>query len=101
MLKFLLRLLPALFIVACASKPPATPPNRVQLISANQKDDRCKSLGEFSVRQRAGPDKTTAVLVKGMTEVSNRGGNAMVVVSNSVDWEDGALLTGEALLCQF
>jgi len=92
--------LAAVLLAACASKP-APPPERVQIVTAAQKDAQCKSLGIFNVKQRGGPDKPTAVLIKAMGEVTKRGGNGMYVVSNSVDWEDGAAMDAEALQCQF
>lgn len=92
--------LAAVLLAACASKP-TTPPERVQIVTAAQKDSQCKSLGTFNVKQRGGPDKPTAVLIKAMGEVTNRGGNGMYVISNSVDWEDGAAMDAEALQCQF
>ena len=85
------------FLSACASTPPST--ERVQIVTAEQKDTKCRSLGTFTVRQRGGPDKPSAVLREAMGEVSIRGGNAMFIVSNTVDWENGATLTGEALQC--
>ena len=89
-----------LLLPACASKPVVVP-ERVQMVTAAQKASQCKSLGTFSVSQRSGPDKPTAVLVKAMNEVTHRGGNGMYVVASSVDWEDGAAMDAEALQCQF
>jgi hypothetical protein len=91
---------PSLLLPACASKPVPVP-ERVQMVSAVQKESDCKSLGTFSVSQKSGPDKPTAVLVKAMNEVTKRGGNGLYVVSNSVDWEDGAAMEAEALQCLF
>ena len=92
--------LAAVLLGACASKP--TPvPESVQLVTAAQKESQCKSLGIFNVKQRGGPDKPTAVLIKAMAEVTKRGGNGMYVVSSSVDWEDGAAMDAEALQCLF
>ena len=89
-----------LLLPACASKPVAVP-ERVQMVTAAQKASQCKSLGTFTVSQRSGPDKPTAVLVKAMNEVTHRGGNGMYVVASSVDWEDGAAMDAEALQCIF
>ncbi|QJR09260.1 hypothetical protein DSM104443_00297 [Usitatibacter rugosus] len=91
---------PSLVLLACSSTP--TPiPERVQLVTAAQKDGHCKSLGAFTVVQRGGPDKQMAVLIKGMGEVTKRGGNGLYVVSTSIDVEDGATMNGEALQCLF
>src|SRR6185369_109251 len=92
--------IPCLLLLACASKPVPVP-ERVQMVSAAQKASQCKSLGTFSVSQKSGPDKPTAVLVKAMNEVTHRGGNGMYVVASSVDWEDGAAMDAEALQCLF
>lgn len=87
-----------LLLSACATTTPST--ERVQIVTAEQKDTKCRSLGTFTVHQRGGPDKPSAVLREAMGEVSTRGGNAMFIISNTVDWENGAALTGEALQCQ-
>lgn len=92
--------LPSLVLLACSSTP-APIPERVQLVTAAQKEGNCKLLGAFTVHQRGGPDKQMAVLIKGMGEVTKRGGNGLYVVSNSLDWEDGATMNGEALQCLF
>jgi len=92
--------IPCLLLLACASKPVPVP-ERVQMVSAAQKESQCKSLGTFTVSQKSGPDKPTAVLVKAMNEVTKRGGNGMYVVTSSVDWEDGAAMDAEALQCLF
>jgi hypothetical protein len=73
----------------------------VQIVTAEQKEGQCKSLGTFTVNQRGGPDKPSGALTKALNEVSHRGGNGMHVISNSVDWEDGAAVNAEALRCQF
>jgi hypothetical protein len=92
--------IPSLLLLACAAKPvPST--EFVQIVTAGQKEAQCKSLGVFTINQRGGPDKPGAAMAKAMNEVSHRGGNAMFVISNSVDWEEGAAINAEALRCQF
>jgi hypothetical protein len=86
-------------LVACATSKPSA--ERVQVVTAGQKERQCKSLGTFKVDQRGGPDKPGNALNKAVNEVSRRGGNGIYVISSSVDWEDGASVSAEALKCQF
>ena len=92
--------MPSLLLLACAT---TTAPSVewVQIVTAGQKERQCKSLGDFTINQRGGPDKSGAAVTKALREVSHRGGNGMYVISNSVDWEDGASVYAEALRCQF
>lgn len=91
---------PSFLLFACAT---TTAPSVewVQIVTAGQKERQCKSLGAFTISQRGGPDKPSVALAKALNEVSHRGGNGMYVISNSVDWEEGALVNAEALRCQF
>jgi len=91
--------IPSLLLFACATGP-APPVERVHILTAVQKSGQCKSLGTFTVSQRGGPDKPTAVLTQALREVSRRGGNGMHVISNSEDWETGAVMNAEAFQCQ-
>jgi hypothetical protein len=92
--------LPALLLAACATTP-APSVERVRILTAAQTGGPCKSLGTFSVQQRGGADKPTAALTKALKEVSRRGGNGMLVISNSDDWEDGAVINAEAFQCKY
>jgi hypothetical protein len=73
----------------------------VRFVTAGQKSGQCKSLGVFTINQRGGPDKPGAALTQALNEVTRRGGNGMYVISNTVDWEEGATMHAEALQCQF
>lgn len=90
----------SLLLFACAASP-APSVERVQIVTEGQKENSCKSIGTFTVNQRGGPDKPGAVLSQALKEVSHRGGNGMYVISNSLDTENGAALTAEALQCHF
>ncbi len=90
----------SLLLFACAT---TTAPSVewVQIVTAGQKERQCKSLGTFTINQRGGPDKSGVAVTKALNEVSHRGGNGMYVISDSVDWEEGAYVNAEALRCQF
>ena len=92
--------IPSFLLFACAT---TTAPSVewVKIVTAEQKERLCKSLGAFTVKQRGGPDKSGGALTKALNEVSHRGGNGMYVISNSIDWEEGAAVNAEALQCQF
>jgi hypothetical protein len=90
----------SLLLFACATTT-APSPEWVRIVTAGQKERQCKSLGAFTVSQRGGPDKSGAALTQALQEVSRRGGNGMYVVSESLDWEQGAAMNAEALQCQF
>ena len=91
---------PSFFLFACAATiEPSV--EQVQVVTAGQKERQCKSLGTFTVDQRGGPNKPGGALNKALGEVSRRGGNAIYVISNSVDWEQGAAVNAEALQCKF
>ena len=89
-----------LVLSACATtlEPGAS---KVQVVTANQKEHICKSLGVLSVEQRVGPNKPGSAMNKALNEVLRRGGNGIYPVSNAVDWAEGASVTAEALLCKF
>jgi hypothetical protein len=92
--------MPPLLLLACATTA-APSVEWVQIVTAGQKERQCKSLGDFTINQRGGPDKSGVAVAKALREVSHRGGNGMYVISDSVDWEDGASVNAEALRCQF
>src|SRR6185295_8448468 len=76
-----------LFGCATTHEPEA---ERVQLVTPSQKEKQCQSLGIFNTEQRGGPDKLGSAMNKAVNEVSRRGGNGIYVVSNSLDWAEGA-----------
>jgi hypothetical protein len=92
--------IPALLLLACATTA-APSAEWVQIVTAGQKERQCQSLGDFTINQRGGPDKAGVAVTKALREVAHRGGNGMYVISDSVDWEDGASVNAEALRCQF
>jgi hypothetical protein len=92
--------IPFCLLFACASKSERSVED-VQMVTAGQKVRQCKSLGVFTENQRSGPDKPGSVLTKARSEVLRRGGNGLYVISSSVDWEQGAAVSAEALQCQF
>jgi hypothetical protein len=93
-------LVPVCLLLACATtlEPGA---ERVQVVTAGQKERQCKSLGVFTTEQRLGPNKPGNAMNKALNEVIHRGGNGIFVVSSAVDWAEGASTTAEALKCQF
>jgi predicted small secreted protein len=99
-LRKVLLAIPSFLLFACATTP-GRGVEDVQLVTAGQKERQCKSLGTFSVVERSGPDKPGTVLTKARSEVVRRGGNGLYVISSSVDWEQGAAVSAEALQCQF
>jgi len=73
----------------------------VQVVTPDQKEHLCKSLGVFSVEKRTGPNKSGSAMNLALNEVYRRGGNGIYPVSNKLDWAEGASVTAEALKCQF
>ena len=74
---------------------------KVQIVTAGQKERICQSLGVVSVEQRVGPNKPSNAMNKAINEVARKGGNGLFVVSSNVDWAEGASVTAEALRCNF
>lgn len=73
----------------------------VQIVTATQKEHECKSLGVVNTEQRVGPNKPGNAMNKALNEVAARGGNGIYVISNNIDWAEGASVTAEALKCDF
>ena len=74
---------------------------KVQVITASQKERMCQSLGLVSTEQRVGPNKPSNAMNKALNEVARKGGNGIYVVSSNLDWAEGASVTAEALQCKF
>lgn len=74
---------------------------RVQIVTASQKERSCHSLGIVGTEQRLGPNKPSNAMKKAINQVAQMGGNGIFVVSNSLDWAEGASVTAEALKCSF
>jgi hypothetical protein len=87
-----------LFLGCATSLQPGA--EKVQVVTAGQKERQCKSLGIFTMDQRLGPNKPGNALNKALNEVSRRGGNGIYLISNSVDWAEGAAVSAEALQYQ-
>jgi hypothetical protein len=75
--------------------------DQVQIVTASQKERLCHSLGVISTEQRLGPNKPGNAMNKAINAVARKGGNGIFVVSNNVDWAEGASVTAEALRCSF
>jgi hypothetical protein len=75
--------------------------DKVQVVTANQKERQCESLGIISVEQKLGPNKPGNAMNKALNAVAGKGGNGIYVVSTSTDWAEGASVTAEALRCRF
>lgn len=73
----------------------------VQLVTANQKETICKSLGIISINERVGPDKQSSAMNKAINEVARRGGNGLYLASSGINTFDGASVAGEAMRCTF
>ena len=74
---------------------------KVQVVTAGQKERLCQSLGVVSTEQRVGPNKPSNAMNKAINEVARKGGNGIFVMSSNVDWAEGASVTAEALQCKF
>jgi len=74
---------------------------KVQVVTGGQKERLCQSLGIVSTEQRVGPNKPGNAMNKAINEVARRGGNGIFVLSNNLDWAEGASVTAEALQCKF
>lgn len=95
-----LPLLGILFIAGCATSLDFGA-EKVQVVTANQKERLCQSLGVVSTEQRVGPNKPSNAMNKALNEVARKGGNGIYVVSSNTDWAEGASVTAEALRCNF
>ncbi len=89
-----------LVITGCATNilPDA---ERIQVVTSGQKEQKCQSLGIVSTEQRLGPNKPSNAMNKALNEVARKGGNGIFIVSNGLDWAEGASVTVEALKCSF
>ena len=74
---------------------------KVHVVTANQKEHSCVSLGLISTEQRVGPNKPSNAMNKALNEVVRKGGNGIFFISNNVDWAEGASVIAEALKCKF
>ncbi|MCS3467922.1 hypothetical protein M2401_001647 [Pseudomonas sp. JUb42] len=74
---------------------------KVQIVTATQKERLCQSLGVVSTEQRIGPNKPSNAMNKAINEVARKGGNGIFIVSSNLDWAEGASVTAEALQCKF
>lgn len=74
---------------------------KIQVVTAAQKERLCQSLGIVSTEQRAGPNKPSNAMNKALNEVARKGGNGIFLVSSNLDWAEGASVTAEALRCKF
>lgn len=87
-------------IAGCATQLDASA-EKVQVVTGAQKERLCQSLGIVSTEQRVGPNKPGNAMNKAINEVARRGGNGLYIVSNNLDWAEGASVTAEALQCKF
>ena len=88
----------ALALVGCATSLESGA-EKVQIVTAAQKERSCQPLGIVSTEQRVGPNKPSNAMNKALNEVARRGGNGIFVVSSNLDWAEGASVTAEALKC--
>lgn len=89
-----------LSLTGCAT-PLESGAEKVQIVTASQKERLCQSLGVVSTEQRAGPNKPSNAMNKAINEVARKGGNGIFIVSSNLDWAEGASVTAEALQCKF
>ncbi|WP_164840447.1 DUF4156 domain-containing protein [Collimonas arenae] len=80
------------------SVPLAPEAKQVRLISDAEKQ-RCEFIRLLTVNQRVGPDKAGNAMRSILNATAAAGGNGFYLVSSSTNWEDGATVVGEALLC--
>lgn len=74
---------------------------KVQVVTASQKERSCQFLGIISTEQRIGLNKPKNAMNKALNEVAQKGGNGIFIVSTNLDWAEGAAVTAEALQCKF
>jgi hypothetical protein len=89
-----------LLLSGCAT-PLESGADNVQVVTANQKERLCQSLGIVSAEQRVGPNKPSNAMNKAINEVYRKGGNGIYIISSNLDWAEGASVTAEALRCKF
>lgn len=71
---------------------------KIQLVTAAQKE-QCQRIKLVTFNQRLGPDKPGNALKGAMNDAATAGANSFFIVSNSMDWAEGASVVGEALRC--
>lgn len=86
------------FVSGCATELTQQATN-VKTISIDNKAN-CKFLGLITSTKTIGPDKQNNAMKKAYNDVAERGGNALYVISSSIDWAEGAAVTGEAYSCK-
>lgn len=87
-------------LTGCAT-PLESGAEKVQIVTASQKERLCQSLGVVSTEQRVGPNKPSNAMNKAINDVAHKGGNGIFIVSSNLDWAEGASVTAEALQCKF
>lgn len=90
----------SVLIVGCATTLDSGA-ERVRVVTASQKERNCESLGVVSTEQRVGPNKPSNAMNKALNEVAKKGGNGIFILSNNLDWAEGASVTAEALSCKY
>lgn len=77
-----------------------TPAGEKVRIVTEQQRSSCRFIKLVTVRKNLGPDKPGNALKEAMNEAAAAGGNGLFLVTNSMDWIDGASVAGEALDCK-
>jgi hypothetical protein len=90
----------SVLIVGCATTLDSGA-ERVRVVTASQKERNCESLGVVSTEQRVGSNKPSNAMNKALNEVAKKGGNGIFILSNNLDWAEGASVTAEALSCKY
>lgn len=72
---------------------------KVRLVSAEQKD-KCERIKLVTFNQRLGPDKPGNAMKNALNDAAAAGADSFYIVSNSMDWAEGASVVGEALRCK-
>lgn len=72
---------------------------KIRLVTSEQAS-QCAQLNVISINQRTGPDKAGNATRKAMNEAAESGGNALYIVSTSMDWAEGASLVADVLNCK-
>lgn len=73
--------------------------SKVQLVTSEQAS-HCSQIKVISINQRTGPDKAGNATRKALNEAAEDGGNALFIVSNTVDWAEGASVVANVLNCK-
>lgn len=92
--------LTATLVAGCAATLDAGA-EKIQVVTAGQKERICQSLGLVNTEQRVGPNKPSNAMNKALNEVARKGGNGIYIVASNIDWAEGASVTAEALQCKF